>query len=113
MAFRRAMSVVMLLALASVTNTVWAEDVTREARIEATLPRAATIMVAGFDSLWMMNTTTNKLDRIHTSDNSITEIPIGGAVGPFWASGMAVGEGGIWVPDIERSIIYKVDPLSN
>ena len=110
MAFHRAMSVVMLLALVSVTNTAGAEEVTRDARIEATLPRAGTVMVAGFDSLWMMNTTTNKLDRIHIGDNSVTEIPISGAVGPFWASGMAVGEGGIWVPDLERSMIYKIDP---
>src|SRR5690349_5157381 len=99
MAFHRAMSVVMLLALVSITNAAWAEEVTRGARIEAMLPRAGTVMVAGFDSLWMMNTTTNKLDRVHIGDNSITEIPIRGAVGPFWASGMAVGEGGIWVPD--------------
>ncbi len=113
MAFHRAMSVVMLLALVSVTNTAAAEDVTRDARIEATFPRAGTVMVAGFDSLWMMNTTTNQLNRFHTGDNSVTEIPISGAVGPFWASGMAVGEGSIWVPDLERSIIYKIDPLTN
>lgn len=113
MAFHRAMSVVMLLVLVSVAPAVSAEEATREARVEATLPRPGTVMVAGFDSLWMMNTTTNKLDRIHTGDNSVTEIPISGAVGPFWASGMAVGEGGIWVPDLERSMIYKIDPLTN
>jgi virginiamycin B lyase len=113
MAFHRAMSVVMLLALVSVANTAGAEEVTRDTRIEATLPLAGTVMVAGFDSLWMMNTTTNKLDRIHMGDNSVTEIPISGAVGPFWASGMAVGEGGIWVSDLERSMIYKIDPQTN
>ena len=113
MAFHRAMYVVMLLALVPVANTAEAEEVPRDARIEATLARAGTVMVAGFDSLWMMNTATNKLDRIHMSDNSVTEIPIGGAVGPFWASGMAVGEGDIWVPDLERSMIYKIDPLRN
>lgn len=113
MAHRRALLVVLLLALVSVTNTAAPEEVNRDARVEATLPRSGTVMVAGFDSLWMMDTTTKKLDRIHMGDNSVTEIPISGAVGLFWASGMAVGEGSIWVPDIDRSIIYKIDPMTN
>jgi hypothetical protein len=113
MAHHRALLVVLLLALVSITNTAMPGEVIRDARIEATLPRSGTVMVAGFDSLWMMNTTTNKLDRIHMGDNSVTEIPISGAVGPFSASGMAVGEDGVWVPDIERSMIYKIDPLTD
>jgi virginiamycin B lyase len=111
MAHHRALLVVLLLGLVSVTNTAAPEEVNRDARIEVTLPRSGTVMVAGFDSLWMMDTTTNKLDRIHMGDNSVTEIPINGVVGPFWASGMAVGEGGVWVPDLERSMVYKIDPL--
>jgi virginiamycin B lyase len=110
MAFSRAIAVVIQLALASVTTPAWAEETARGARIETRFPQAGTAMVVGFDSLWMMNTTTSKLVRIRIDDNSVTEIPINGAVGPFWASGIAMGEGAIWVPDIERSMIYKIDP---
>jgi len=113
MAFHRTISVVMLLALASTSTTAVADETNRETHVEATLPQAGTVMVAGFGSLWMMSTATNRLVRIHPGDNSVTEIPISGAVGPFWASGMAVGDDGIWVPDIERSMIYKIDPLTN
>lgn len=113
MAHHRALLVVLLLALVSVTNTAAPEEVNRDAHIEATLARAGNVIVAGFDSLWMMNIRTNKLDRIHIGDNSVTEIPINGVVGPFSGSGMAVGEGGVWVPDPERSMVYKIDPLKD
>jgi len=54
-----------------------------------------------------------KLIRIHPDDNSVTEIPIRGAVGPFADAGMALGEGAVWVPDHGRSMIYKIDPKAN
>ena len=113
MIFHRAIAVFALLALTTVSATVVAEETIREAVVEATLPQPGTVMVAGFDSLWMMDTMTNNLARIHPGNNSVTEIPISGAVGPFWASGMAVGEGAVWVPDLERSMIYKIDPSTN
>jgi virginiamycin B lyase len=111
--FHRAMSVVMLLALTSVTTPVVAEETTREARIEATIPQPGNVMGLGFDSLWMMNLATNNLIRIDTDDNSVTEIAIPHAVGPFYYAGMAVGDGGVWLPDLERSMIYKIDPKSD
>jgi streptogramin lyase len=70
-------------------------------------------MGVAFNALWMMSLATNKLVRIDSADNSVTEIPINGALGPFWSSGLTVGEGGIWVPDLERSVIYKIDPQIN
>ena len=66
MAFHRAMSVVMLLALVSVATTVGAEEITRDARIEATIPQSGNVMGVGFDSVWMMSLTTNKLVRIQS-----------------------------------------------
>lgn len=113
MAFYRAMAIAALLGLASAAITARAEEAAREVNAEATLPQAGTVMAVGFESVWLMNTTTNKLVRIRTDDDSVTEIPISGAVGPFWASGMAIGEGAVFVPDLERSIIYKVDPQTN
>ena len=100
MAFHRATSLVTLLALVSVTTAVGAEEATREARVEATIPQTGNVMGVGFDSLWMMSLATNKLIRINLDDNSVTEIPISGAVGPFRHTGMAEGEGAIWLPDL-------------
>jgi virginiamycin B lyase len=114
MAFNRATLAVLMLALVSASTMVGAEETIREARVEATLPQSGTVIGVGFDSLWMMDTATNKkLVRIHIDDNSVTEIPISGAVGPFLASGLAIGEDAIWVPDLERAMIYKVDPRTN
>src|ERR1700735_1107612 len=111
MAFHRAMPIVMLLALVSVTTTtIRAEETTREARVEATIPQSGNVMGVGFGSLWMMSLTTNKVIRIDLGDNSVKEIPITGAVGPFYYAGLAVGEGAAWLPDLERSMIYKIDP---
>ena len=103
----------MLLALASVVTAVGAEETTREADVEATIPQSGNVMGVGFDSLWMMSLTTNKLVRIDPGDNSVTEIPITGAGGPFSGAGIAVGEDAIWLPDTDRSMIYKIDPQTN
>ena len=113
MAFHRALSAVLLLALVSVSAMVGAEETSREASVEATIPQSGFVMGAGFDSVWMMSLTTNRLIRINPGDNSVTEIPIPGAVGPFANAGMAVGEGAIWLPDHGRSMIYKIDPESD
>ena len=55
MTFHRALSVVMLLALASVTSASGAEETAREVRIEATIPQSGNVMGVGFNSLWMMS----------------------------------------------------------
>jgi streptogramin lyase len=100
-----------LLALACLTA---AAETTPEARIEAVIPRYGVHMGGGFDSLWAMNG--NKLVRINLADNSITEIPIEGAgdnYGLVAGVGLAVGEGAVWVPDVDRQVIYKVDPRTH
>jgi virginiamycin B lyase len=99
--------------LVSVSTSVRADETTPEAHVEATIPQSGNVMGAGFDSVWMMNLATNKLIRIHPDDNSVTEIPILGTVGPFANAGLALGEGAVWVPDHGRSIIYKIDPKAN
>jgi hypothetical protein len=107
------MSAVLLLALVSVSTTVGAEEITREARIEATIPQSGNVMGVGFNSVWMMDLTTKKLVRINPGDNSVTEIPIAGVGSEFSGAGMAVGEAAIWLPDTDRSMIYKIDPSPN
>jgi hypothetical protein len=69
------MSVVTLLALVSITTTVGAEETTREARVEVTIPQSGNVMGVGFNFLWMMSLTTNKIIRINPDDNSVTEMP--------------------------------------
>src|SRR5262245_48554421 len=101
-----------LLTLACLTA---AAETAPEARIEAVIPRYGVFMGVGFDSLWMMSDE-KKLARIHLADNSVTDIPIEGA-GDNWGLiagvGMAVGENAVWVPDVDRQVIYKVDPRSH
>ena len=111
MAFYGAMPVVMLLALASVTPVAGAEEIMREARVEAAIPLSGNSMAVGFDSLWTMDLETKKLARIHPGDNSVTEIPVDEISGVF--SGIAVGEGAIWVPNAGRSMLCKIDPRTN
>ena len=115
LAVYRAGSVVTLLvvALASVIATVGAEETTREARIEATIPRIGNYMGVGFNSVWIMSG--GKLARINIVDNSITDIAIDGLIGSMgtFSRGIAVGEGAIWVPDVAGNMVYKIDPQTN
>jgi streptogramin lyase len=101
------------LALVSATATVTGKEITQEARVEATIPQLSHDMATAFDSVWMMGLGTRKLIRINPSDNSVTEILIPGAVGPFTNAGLVAGEGALWLADHPRSIIYKIDPVTN
>lgn len=71
----------------------------------------------GFDSLWLMSD--GRLARVNTLDNSVTDIDIPVSEGGASLTdidkyrGIAVGEGAVWVPDMESSTIYKVDPEAN
>jgi streptogramin lyase len=86
-----------------------AADFSGEVSIEATIPRAGDFLGFGFDSLWMMSGI--ELLRINPSDNSVTEIPVEGAVGRY--RGIAIGEDAVWVPDTGNDTIYKIDPQKN
>jgi hypothetical protein len=52
----------------------------------------------------------SKLVRVDLADNSITDIPIEGA-GDSWGLiagvGLAVGEDAVWVPDVDRQVIFR------
>jgi virginiamycin B lyase len=107
------MSVVVWLALTLVTTTAGGEESMRELHADATIPLSGNAMAVGYDSVWTMNLETKRLGRIHPGDNSVTEVPIRGTVDAFTQSGMAVGDGAIWVPDSGRSMLYKIDPKSS
>ena len=102
-----------LLALAIVPLS--ADEAARELRVVATVPQYGNFMGVGFGSLWMMSG--GKVVRIDVGNNSTTDLPIEGVSGllggPNSGRGMAVGEGAIWVPDVDRSVIYKIDPQTN
>jgi hypothetical protein len=103
------LTVAVLLALAPLTTSASVAETIPEARVEATIPLSSNTMAVGFDSLWTMNLATKKLASIHPSDGSVTEFPIGGATDSFARSGMAMGDGAIWVPDSNRAMLYKID----
>ena len=118
MAYGRVISVVTLLSavLASAVPMLRAADPAREIHIEATIPRSGGFMDVGFGSIWMMNV--NKLVRIRLADNAITDIPLAGVTGMIDGAmppglKMAVGEGAVWVPHVDRGVIYKIDPQRN
>ncbi|MER8602076.1 hypothetical protein NKH09_30395 [Mesorhizobium sp. M1339] len=98
----------------SIAASAWAtpaapEEKPPEVLIEATIERGGDFLAFGFDSLWMMSG--RKLVRINPDDNSVTDIPIEGAVGSY--RGISIGEGAVWVPDVGSKTIYKVDPRAN
>lgn len=80
-----------------------------EVTIEAQIPREGDFLAFGFGSIWMMSEA--KLIRVNPTDNSFIEIPIEGAVGKY--RGIAVGEGGVWIPDTGTQKIFKIDPGTN
>jgi virginiamycin B lyase len=92
--------------LAHVAGTsVRADDIAREARIEAEFVGFGYFSEIGFGSLWSM--TQDKLARLDLTDNSITYISTGGPV--EWFGGIAIADDGVWGSD-GRTYIYKFDP---
>jgi DNA-binding beta-propeller fold protein YncE len=108
----------MFLSILSVTT--WSLDIAQtdepamahqrqELKVQAKIARRGDFIAFGFGSVWMMSG--NRLGRFDPADNSAIDIPIEGAIGPY--RGIAIGEGAVWVPDVESKTIYKVDPQTN
>jgi virginiamycin B lyase len=76
--------------------------------IQAKISKAGDWLEFGFDSAWMIVGT--KLARVNAADNSLVEIDIkaSGNIRPIVA-----GEGAVWVQDINKRVIIKVDPVAN
>ena len=92
----------------------WAlEDVPLEdLTVEAEFPLSASYTDTtefGFGSFWA--THGFELLRIDAASNLVTEIPLDGATGR--QRGITVGEGAVWVPDVGKGVIFKVDPATN
>jgi virginiamycin B lyase len=99
------------IAVMFATSLMHAEEVLPDARIEATVPRFGDGMGVGFDSVWIMGT--ESLARIRIKDNSVIDIPMPDLL-PHWIDAdTVVGEGAVWVPDADHSVIYKIDPASD
>ncbi|MDB5538558.1 MAG: hypothetical protein JWQ89_285 [Devosia sp.] len=78
--------------------------------VEATVPFSGDFLAPGFDAIWMMRPF-GKLVRADPADNSGIQHDVPGAVGAF--ARLAVGEGGIWIPDSANGgHIYKFDPVT-
>jgi virginiamycin B lyase len=90
-------------------DQIRAQQSPAEVAIQAEIPRNGDFIGFGFDSLWMMSD--KGLARINPSDNSVTDIKIDGAVGPY--RGIAIGEDAVWVPAVGSQTIYKIDPTNN
>ena len=82
--------------------------------IQKVIPRNGFSLGYGFDAIWMMSE--GRLIRVNAADNSAVEIELPAADDSGSLPeidryrGIAVGEGGVWVPDVANSTIYKVDP---
>jgi streptogramin lyase len=107
-----------VLLVASITVAIPARpDSPRDLAIEAAIPRSGYSMAFGFGSLWMMSE--SRLARINPADNSVIDIDIPSGEGGMLLAdgdkyrGIAIGEGGVWVPDVGNSVIYKIDPQTN
>lgn len=78
--------------------------------VEATVPLSGGFLAPGFDAVWMMRPF-GELVRANPADNTSTAHAIPNAAGDF--PRLAVGEGGVWIPDSANSgHIYKFDPAT-
>lgn len=75
------------------------------------IPRFGNGMGVGFGSVWIMGF--DSLARIRINDNSVADIAIPDARSRWNTADTVVGEGAVWVPDAEHSVIYKIDPVSD
>lgn len=98
-----------IAAVAFASPATGAEFSAADLAVEARIERRGDFIGFGFESVWMMQEGT--LVRVDPTDNSVIDIKIPGAQGPY--RGMAVGEGGAWVPDIGTDTITKIDPATN
>jgi virginiamycin B lyase len=85
--------------------------------IEAVIQRPATSMTFGYGALWTMSN--GKMIKIAGANNDVSEIPIPGSENALQIMDLdryrriAVGEGGVWLPDMASSSIFKIDPEQN
>lgn len=113
MASRYAKTIAALFSIAVIfgTNPVRADEILPDLRIEATIQRFGNGMGVGFDSIWIMGSTS--LGRIRINDNSVVDIPMPDVLGRAIFADTVAAEGAVWVPDAEHSALYKIDPESN
>jgi virginiamycin B lyase len=97
----------LIYACLLVPNAAWAEEKLSDEKlvIEAEIQRNGDFMGFGFGSLWLMSG--SNLIRVDPSNNSVTEIDIDGSSKHRM---FAIGEGAVWVPDVGKGMIFKVDP---
>lgn len=101
-----------IASLAAVTPSFAFEDIpAEELVVEAEVPRrinSTSGMAFGFEALWVASN--RGLLRIDANTNAVDEFVIEGASSTV--RGLAVGEGHVWVPDVDRDTIFKVVPDS-
>ena len=93
------------------SGTAWAtEDLAVEDLIvEKEFKRNAGNMAFGYGSLWVA--TGFKVLRIDAANNEIAEIELEGATQR--QRRVAVGEGAVWIPDVGKGVVFKIDPESD
>jgi DNA-binding beta-propeller fold protein YncE len=86
-----------------------AEELSQDALVvQAKIKKLGDVMGFGFDALWSMSN--DHLIRINAADNSFVDINVkgGGGYRP-----PAIGEGAVWIADINAMRILKLDPATN
>jgi virginiamycin B lyase len=110
MIHRRSICIALLDALALVPRIAGAAETLPDVQVEAVIPRYGNYMSVGFGSVWLISGG-NALVRINLSDLAVTDIAIQAPHGQF--PGLAVGEDAVFLPDLDRSVIYRIDPKTN
>jgi streptogramin lyase len=93
-------------------SLAWASEVDRpfeELVVEAEVTRKGENSEFGYGALWVRTGFT--VTRIDAETYAVTEISLPGA--SQRQRGIAVGEGAVWIGDIGKKVIFKVDPTSS
>jgi streptogramin lyase len=109
---QRLVGALLLVLVLGAYSLAWASDVDRpfeDLVVEAEVERKGQNSEFGYGALWVRTGFT--VTRIDAGTYTATEISLPGA--SQRQRGIAVGEGAVWIGDIGKKVIFKVDPVTS